>query len=85
MQQSTVASLEEAILNAHSELLAGLEKAGLKAERRPLRVIPENLLCKQLADQSVELTFSLPSGCFATALMRELIHYRVIDSRQIVD
>lgn len=83
--ENVVASLEASILNAHVELLAGLEQAGLKAERRPLRVIPENLLCKQLPDQSVELTFSLPSGCFATALMRELIHYRVIDSRQIVD
>lgn len=82
--EKDVAALEASILKPHVELLDGLEQAGLKAERRPLRVIPQNLLCKQLPDQSVELTFSLSTGCFATALMRELVDYHVADTKPVV-
>jgi len=74
------ADMEASILKPHAQLVAGLERAGLQAERRSLRVIPGNLSCQALDDQSVEVSFSLPTGCFATALMRELIQYHVADS-----
>ncbi len=83
--EKAVAALETSILKPHSELLAGLEQAGLKAERRPLRMIPHNLLWKTVPEQTVEITFSLPTGCFATVLMRELLDYRVADTERVVD
>lgn len=83
--EKKVAGIEASILKPHVDLVVGLEQAGLKAERRPLRVIPQQLLYHQLTDQSLEINFSLPTGCFATALMRELFAYQIIVSGQSVD
>ncbi|WP_235015274.1 tRNA pseudouridine(13) synthase TruD [Oceanicoccus sp. KOV_DT_Chl] len=74
--QQQVAVLEQALFDSYPQLLAGLEKAGLKAERRALRLIPENFEYQLDADV-LECRFSLTSGCFATAVMRELLNYQV--------
>ncbi|MFA7554084.1 MAG: tRNA pseudouridine(13) synthase TruD [Spongiibacteraceae bacterium] len=74
--EAEVAELEQQILAAFPEFLVGLKKEGLKAERRALRVIPQDMQCTFSGD-SVELAFSLPSGCFATSVVRELVHYRL--------
>ncbi len=76
-QHSVLSKLEDQVLERHPQLVSGLEQAGLKAERRALRVIPENLRY-DLGEDTVEITFSLPSGCFATAVMRELLQYEVV-------
>ena len=70
------ANLEQTVLSAYPDLLAGLEREGLKAERRALRAIPEDLRW-QLDKQHIELAFTLLSGCFATAVVRELVNYKV--------
>ncbi len=54
----------------------GLAEVGLKTERRMLRLYPENLQVKMPTSDSIELSFSLKKGCFATALLRELVDYR---------
>ncbi len=71
-----VAELESSVVNEYPLITEGLVKHGLKAERRALRVIPAGLRMKAEASQ-VQFTFSLPSGSFATALLRELIEYRI--------
>lgn len=71
-----VADLEQTILSAYPDILAGLEQEGLKAERRALRAIPEDLSW-QIDKQHIELSFSLVSGCFATAVVRELVNYKI--------
>ncbi len=53
-------------------LRAGLEKAGLKQERRALRLRPDALEWEWLGDDSLVLTFGLPPGCYATTVLREL-------------
>lgn len=53
----------------------GLERLGVKAQRRPLRVIPEDLGWEQDVD-TLTLTFTLPAGAFATTLLRELADTR---------
>ena len=53
-------------------LRAGLEAAGLKQERRALRLVAEGLTWQWLEDQALGLEFSLPPGCYATALLHEL-------------
>lgn len=70
-----VAQLEDKVYAEFSDLCAGLMKNNLTMERRALRVIPKDLQWQQLGDRSLSLAFSLPRGCFATALVRELINY----------
>ncbi len=51
----------------------GLLANGLRAERRALRMIPEDLQWQWSADQStLKLSFALPPGQFATAVLHEL-------------
>ena len=74
MSSDSVAQLEQSVFNDYQIFVAGLEKAGLKQERRALRVIPTDLSWGFTGD-TVELSFYLPRGCFATAFVRELVNY----------
>ncbi len=71
--QSTHACLtiEQQSLALWSDWQLGLEKAGLKQERRSLRLFPEQFQW-QIEKDAVELSFFLPAGCYATAVLREL-------------
>ncbi|ODU46531.1 MAG: tRNA pseudouridine(13) synthase TruD [Lysobacteraceae bacterium SCN 69-48] len=53
-------------------LRAGLERAGLKQERRALRLRPSELEWAWRDDGALELRFALPPGCYATTVLREL-------------
>lgn len=63
---------ERSALAAFSDWCEGLEKAGLKMERRSLRLIAEALQWTY-EDKTLILSFSLPAGCFATAVLREIV------------
>ena len=68
-------ALEQAVADEHPDLARGLERAGLDQERRALRVIPQDLQAEWLDDTSLQLSFGLPAGTYATALLRELATY----------
>lgn len=68
-----VLTLERQIIDAHATLAEGLLKAGLEQDRRALRVIPENLVWQFTAADDVCLSFTLPAGSYATALLREVV------------
>lgn len=53
-------------------LRKGLEGAGLKQERRALRLLAEGLTWTWRQQTTLSLAFSLPPGCYATALLQEL-------------
>ncbi len=53
-------------------LRQGLEAAGLKQERRALRLRPQGLDYRWLEAQTLQLEFALPPGCYATAVLWEL-------------
>jgi tRNA pseudouridine13 synthase len=55
-----------------TRLRAGLERAGLAQERRALRLRPQDMAWFWLDHGSLQLRFSLPPGCYATTVMREL-------------
>jgi len=55
-----------------TRLRNGLERAGLKQERRALRLRPDALAWRWLQDNVLELAFALPPGCYATTVLREL-------------
>lgn len=78
MPGKIVSELEAKILGQYPNLTAGLEQNGLKSERRSLRVIPQMLESDWKNDQ-IHLTFTLPSGSFATALVRELVNYTITE------
>ncbi|MFY8273034.1 tRNA pseudouridine(13) synthase TruD [Pseudoalteromonas sp. SSDWG2] len=63
-------------LKPYQNWVEGLADIGLKTERRMLRLYPENLTVKMPNETTIELGFSLKKGCFATAVLRELVDYR---------
>lgn len=67
-------ALEEAVLGDETalRLRAGLEEAGLRQERRALRLKPDALSWAWQEDGGLRLHFALPPGCYATALVHEL-------------
>ena len=63
------------IIESYHELTSGLLKFDLKSDRRVLRVIPQNLQWNFLNPQQLRLSFFLPAGSYATALLREIINF----------
>lgn len=72
--RAEAAALEQAVLDTEPRLCEGLKKTGVEAARRALRVYPKALRAEDV-EGGLRLCFSLPKGCFATALVRELIVY----------
>jgi len=73
--QRETAELESAVLGQGlaKDWVAALIARRAGSERRSLRLIPEAFANKWLDAQTLELTFSLPSGAFATTVVRELM------------
>ncbi len=67
-----VRELETAIAASEPELVAGLAAAGLKHERRALRLPVREFSWAWPGDDVLELRFFLPVGAYATAVLREL-------------
>ena len=67
-------SLERAVLDTPeaAALARGLERAGLRQERRALRLRPAGLDWEHVSPGVVRLRFSLPPGTYATAVLAEL-------------
>jgi len=63
---------ERAWLAAETDLLGGLERLGMRADRRPLRATATDFDWS-LDGDTLELGFALESGVFATALLFELV------------
>jgi tRNA pseudouridine13 synthase len=61
------------VLDAFQDLQTGLANHGLRQERRPLLLVPEKLTATWIDEQNVCINFYLPSGCYATSVLRELI------------
>lgn len=67
---------EREILAAHPVFAAAIHKNRLNLERRPYVIVPQDLTWEFDADELL-LSFSLPSGCFATSLLAELVSFEV--------
>ncbi len=79
MVSAVVAELESDLLSPDQFWREGLERFGLQMERRALRV-PVHELSWIRQDDRLDLSFTLPKGCFATALLRECVDYRLASS-----
>jgi tRNA pseudouridine13 synthase len=67
--------LELQVATQYSSLCEGLVAHGLKQQRRSLRLLPQQMEICTPEPRQLEITFSLPPGCFATAVLRELCRY----------
>lgn len=65
--------LEQQLMTAEPQLCQWLENAGLEQQRRILRLPISGLTWHYPAPDSLEIEFTLPTGCFATAVLHELI------------
>ena len=69
--------LELEIVQPCKTLCEGLERNGLRQQRRSLRLLPENMSWG-FSDDSLTLSFFLPSGSYATVVLREIVEYSYI-------
>ena len=65
--------LERDAANQCVDLAEGLAAARMDQERRPLRLLPKDLRWRWLDDETLELSFELPAGAYATVVARELV------------
>ncbi len=76
--KACAAEMEAALAKQFPLFCTGLEKAGLKAARRALRVMPENMAWTYEPEQKqLILSFELPAGAYATMVLREIVNCRL--------
>ncbi len=66
-------AFEQAVIDTYPELAQGLIACGVEMDRRALRANVPDLQWHFVNDTVLELEFSLPAGCYATSLLREII------------
>ncbi|WP_153447596.1 tRNA pseudouridine(13) synthase TruD [Vibrio algicola] len=71
--QDDAEALERPFLDAEQDLMALICGNRMRHDRRPVALFAQNLTWTH-DDDSVTLSFSLPAGCFATSILRELIN-----------
>lgn len=75
LTQRGVLDIEKQLMTDYPQWCSLLENAGLKQERRSLRVKIRDLV--SIMDvESITLGFKLPPGCYATSVIRELVSYK---------
>lgn len=70
--EGDTAEFERAIAQSNPEVISFLETCGFEQERRSIKIWPSQLEWSCEGD-TLTLSFSLPSGCFATSVLRECI------------
>ncbi len=73
LARDQVLAIEQAALAGDEIFRSGLEQAGLAQERRTLRLPVAELQWQFPSRDSVQLSFRLPAGAYATSVLRELI------------
>ena len=71
ISDGVIETLERHAIEAHDDLKTGLERLAVKAGHRPLRLRVSDLSW-EFEDDALWLEFSLPSGAFATSVLREI-------------
>ena len=66
-------ALEREVATQFDDLVRGLSAARMEQERRPLRLLPQELRWRWLDNDALELAFELPAGAYATVVVRELV------------
>lgn len=67
--------IEEEVLESHAAWREGLERAGMKQERRALRLPVRDLGWTLAEPRSLRLRFFLGAGSYATGVLHEIVEY----------
>lgn len=70
--QSSARQFEQEQMSQYQTTCQQLEELGLRQERRAALLVPQGVELGSVAEGECTLEFSLPSGCFATSVLREL-------------
>ena len=82
MTQGEPKMFEQMVGEQNIEFCQGLAKFGLKQERRRMRLsINQASIQTNRDENTVQLNFFLPAGCYATTVLRELIDYQDMTER----
>jgi len=73
LSSAAARELEESIVNANLEFSDGLVKQGMQQDRRATRLFASNLEF-QVNNDTLHLSFTLPSGTYATCVLREILN-----------
>lgn len=74
--QSDARLFEQKTADEYEQVCNALVSLKLSQQRRPILLFVEDFSA-QISDNSAQLSFSLPSGCFATSVLREIANIRV--------
>ena len=77
LSDQTIKTSEESVAAPYTLLTSGLETAGMKQERRAMRLVPKAMHWDWTDDSTLQISFGLPKGCFATSVLRELLVCKV--------
>ncbi|QHJ12793.1 tRNA pseudouridine synthase D [Paraglaciecola mesophila] len=75
----TALALEKSVISKHPKVSKTLADLGLEQERRPIVLYPSNLTWTW-QQNNLRISFDLPSGTFATSILREILHIESIDT-----
>ncbi len=70
---SVVRDMEQRIADHYHEIAVGLEQLNLQQERRVIRLRPGRSQWQWESDGDLVLRFELPTGTYATTLLREMV------------
>ncbi|MDN7123599.1 tRNA pseudouridine(13) synthase TruD [Pseudidiomarina sp. 1APP75-32.1] len=73
-RSSHLTDFEFALLQEDAELVAGLKAQRVDLARRAILLKPAAASMEELDERNAELRFTLPTGSFATSLLRELLN-----------
>lgn len=73
--EAAARQLEQSLREDSPLLCRGLEERGLAMQRRSLRLPVTNLACERDGESTIVLRFTLPTGAYATSVLRELCDY----------
>jgi tRNA pseudouridine13 synthase len=74
--QGEAKEFEQSTAKEYALVCETLENLQLSQQRRPILLFVEDFTA-QISDNSATLSFSLPSGCFATSVLREIANVKV--------
>ncbi|HBJ33272.1 MAG TPA: tRNA pseudouridine(13) synthase TruD [Planctomycetaceae bacterium] len=72
---SVVREMEQRVADHFHEIASGLEKLNLQQERRVIRLRPSESQVQWESNSDLRLRFELPTGTYATTLLREMVRF----------
>ena len=72
VSQTDALTLEHSVAEQNSEVIDFLSQCGVEQERRAIKIWPSQLEWQSKGD-TFTISFALPSGCFATSVLRECV------------